>query len=138
MVWDEDFRGESLSGGDALRGGHCIRLIDREEGEVDVLEVSHLWDVFSVSGDVDTQAVEGEDVAVAIAFRVEFLTAEGSVVSGNGVEGDAVNGKRFAIGDYLAATDALAGSAIEDEPGRFLRKGCESLGVEVIRVFVGH
>ena len=119
MVWDEDFRRESLGSGDALLRGHCIRLIDREEGEVDVSEIGHLGDVFGVAGDVNPKPVEGEDIAVAIAFRVERLTAGGCVVSGNGVEGDTVKGNGFAVGDNLATAYALAGSSIEDEPGRF-------------------
>ena len=72
MVGEQHFRLDHPCGVDELLGSHGVRLIAREEGDVNVFDFSHFRDVLGVGGDVDSQAIEGEDEAVVPSFGVEL------------------------------------------------------------------
>ena len=56
MVGVQDFRREHPCSVGRLGNGHCIGLVDREEGDVYVFEILQLRDVFRVAGYIDTRA----------------------------------------------------------------------------------
>ena len=67
---------------------HRIGLVARHKGDVDVLNVLHLRDVFCVASDVDAQPVDGEDIAIVATFRVEMCTPLGNVIGWYGFYGE--------------------------------------------------
>ena len=86
MVRDEDLGLEDLGGMDALVHGHRVGLVDREESDVNILDIGHLRDVFRVTGDIDAEPVDGKDEAVVTALGMEVRASLGVIVSGNGVK----------------------------------------------------
>ena len=52
VVGDEHLGLEHVGGVNALIRGHCVRLVDREESQVNVFEISHFGDILRVSGGV--------------------------------------------------------------------------------------
>ena len=80
MIGEEHLWADDTCSTDKLVGRHCVGLVAWQEGDVDVVDVGHFGNVFRVAGNVDTQTVEREDVAVVASLRVKLLTAWRRVV----------------------------------------------------------
>ena len=113
MIGDEDFRLDELRRFHALVHGHRVRLVHGQEGYVDVFDIRHFRNDFRVAGNVDTQAVKGEHIAVSIAFRMEILSSFGSIVGGDGFQPDAFGQLQFlAVADDLSRVSSLVRAAM--------------------------
>ena len=71
-----------------LTHGHGERLVHRQEGHINVLQISHLRDVFGITSHIDTQTVDGEDVPIAIALWVKAHVVWGGVIGRNALQQD--------------------------------------------------
>ena len=80
MVGEQHFRLDYLCRIDQLLHRHSVRLVAGEEGNVNVLDVGHFWDVLGVASDIDSQPVEGKDEAVVASLGVELQVTFGGVV----------------------------------------------------------
>ena len=76
---------DDLGGTDKLLGCHRVGLVAGQEGNVDVLDLLHLGDLFGITRDIDAQAVERQDVAIVAALGVELQVPLGCVVSRYGL-----------------------------------------------------
>ena len=47
---------------------HRIRLVDRQEGYIDILYLFHFRDIFRVSGNVNPGAAHSEDISVVTSL----------------------------------------------------------------------
>ena len=105
MVGVEDRRFQCLHRFDGLVDGHRVGLVDRQEGDVDILQRLQFGRGFAIAGDVDARAAEGEDIAAVLAvFGMELQVPVGRVVSGHGLDfqviarrGDAARTHRVAV-----------------------------------------
>ena len=88
VVGEEHLGLDDLRSVDTLFDGHRVGLVAGQESHVDVLDVSHLRDVLCVAGNVDAEAVEGEDIAVVTSFGMELLAAWGGVVGWHRIDED--------------------------------------------------
>ena len=88
VVGEEHLGLDDLRSVDTLFDGHRVGLVAGQESHVDVLDVSHLRDVLCVAGNVDAEAVEGEDIAVVTSFGMELLAARGGVIGWHCVDED--------------------------------------------------
>ena len=138
VVRDEDLGLDHLGGMDALVHSHRVGLVDRKESDVNVLDISHLRDVFRVAGNVDAEAVDGEDEAVVTALGVEVRAAFGVIVRGNGVQVDvAWELAAVTVGHHGAPAQHFRDAGVGDEVIGIRAEGLESLAVEVVTVLVG-
>ena len=114
-------------------------MVHREEGNVNVFQVSHLGDILGVAGHVDAEAVDGEDIAVAVALGMEHFAAGGGIVGRDRVHDDAA--RKFGplpVRNGLALADLGAAGLIEDQPGTLRGKDVDGGGLEMVLVFVRH
>ena len=88
MVGEENLRLNDPCSVDTLMDSHCVGLVTRQEGNVDILQVGHLGDILRIASDVDAQPVEGEDIAVVASLGVELLMVGCRVVGRHGLDGD--------------------------------------------------
>ena len=63
-----------------LIGRHRIRLVTRQESNVDILNLRHLRDILGIAGNIDTQAIDGKDIAIIAPLGVELLASGSGVV----------------------------------------------------------
>ena len=138
MIRDQDLGLKDLGGMDALVHGHRVRLVDREEGDVDILDIGHLRDVLRIAGDIDAESVDGEDKAIVTALRVEVRAALGVIVGGDGVQVD-VAGElaAIAVGHHGAPAKHLRDAGVSDEVIAICAEGLQGHAVEVVAVLVG-
>ena len=71
VIGEEHVRFDDFCGTNQLVGGHGVGLVAGQEGDVDVFDVGHFGNVFGVAGNIDAQAVDGQDVAIVASFGVE-------------------------------------------------------------------
>ena len=89
MVGEQHFRLDDPRRIDQLLNRHGVGLVAGQESNIDILDVSHLGNVFSVAGNVDSQSVECENIAVVPSLGVELQMAFGGVVGWNSFNCDA-------------------------------------------------
>ena len=138
MVRHQLLRLQDFSSGDALLGGHRVRLVGRKEDHVHALrKVGEFGDVLRVAGNVDLETVKVEDVAVAVALRVHLLAAGGRVVGGDRLHGHALRQlHRFPVGDGLTQAGLRDALRIHQDARAFLGDGFDGLLAEVVAVLV--
>lgn len=138
VIGNEDLGTDDLRGIDTLVYRHRIRLIHREEGNVDVLDAGHLRDVLGVAGDVDAEAVDGEDEAVVAALRVEHGPAFGIVVGGDRIDFDVLaEVAAVAIGHHVSGAAHFSAAGVGDQLRVLSLEGVQGRGVVVVAVLVG-
>ena len=138
VVGEEDAGTDEAGGTEELVGCHGVGLVAGEKGDVDVVEVCHLGDVLGVAGNVDAEAVEGEDVAVVASFGMELEMPFGDVVGRNGFDGDEVGeGEAVAVVEDVATTCHVGTTLVGDEACVGGRKLLDGLLVEVVAMLVG-
>ena len=71
-----------------LPDGHRVWLVAWQEGYVYLLYALHFRNVLSVSGNVNPQSVNGNDISVIASLRVIFRVSLGGVVCRHGLYGD--------------------------------------------------
>ena len=138
VIGEEHLRLDDACRLDELVGCHRVGLVARQEGDVDVVDVSHLGDVLRVSGDVDAQAVEVEDVAVVTSFRVELRASLRCVVGRNSLHFDA-EVQVFLVAIFQDESIALhvGTAAVGDETCTHLRELLDGILVVVVAMLVG-
>lgn len=72
MIWEQNSWIYYSCGVGELLWCHGVWEVAGYEGDVDVVDVGHFADVFGVSGDVYSNVVDVEYVAVVSAFRMEL------------------------------------------------------------------
>ncbi len=139
VVGYQDAGLKDFCGLDALLDGHRIGLVDGKEGDVDVGNRGHLRNVLRVTGDIDAQAVEAEDVAIVASLRMEHGAPFSVIVGGNGFQADVTRqDPRPSVGDGGASAQQLHAAGVSYELR--LAIGPEGLDgglVEVVAVFMG-
>lgn len=60
---------------------HRIRLVDRQEGYIDILYLFHFRDIFRVSGNVNPGAAHSEDISVVTSLGMEFISTGSCIIS---------------------------------------------------------
>ena len=80
MIWDKNFGLDYFGCLDTLLGSHCIWLVDREYGYVNLPQFLHFRQHFRIAGHIDDQVADFYEVAVAIALRMKLEVVFGSVV----------------------------------------------------------
>ena len=138
MIGEEHLRLDDACRLDELVGCHRVGLVARQEGDVDVVDVSHLGNVLRVSGYVDAQAVEVEDVAVVTSFRVELRASLRRVVGRNSLHLDA-EVQVFLVAIFQDESIALhvGTAAVGDETCAHLRELLDGILVVVVAMLVG-
>ena len=153
VIGEEDAGLDDAGGMQELVGGHRVRLVAGQEGDVDSLlsialggggEVSHLRNVLSVAGHIDAEAVEGDDKTIIATFRMELQVPLGDVVGGHGLQAEVV-GQREAVavlhdlgcghGNILQQVGA---TPVGDETSGVAREQTDGRRVEVVTVLVRH
>ena len=138
MIREEHLRFDGLCSLNQLINRHCIRLVARQEGNVDILNLCHLGDILGVASNIYAQAIDGQDIAVVTSLRMELGTTLRIVVSRNDLQGDVVT-----IGHAVAISqsDAITKHVIDGHIGIDGRCRSTNLGyclaLEVITMFVG-
>ena len=80
MIREEHLRFDGLCSLNQLINRHCIRLVARQEGNVDILNLCHLGDILSVASDIYAQAIDGEDMSHGARYGVTLLREESKVI----------------------------------------------------------
>ena len=138
VVGEEYLRLDDLCRLDTLVYRHRVRLVTGQEGDVDILEVGHLWDILRITSDVDSQAVEGEDIAVVAAFGMELCVIRGGVIGWYCFDADIIRILYFvAIAHHQSVLEVSEDSLIYVDRSSRRTDLVDSLTVEVILVLVG-
>lgn len=121
-----------------LLRGHRVGLVAGQEGDVDVLDGLHLGDVLGVAGDVDAQAVEGEDVAVVAPLGMELQMPFGGVVGRDSLHGDVVGQfQTVAVVHRRALAEHLYTTPVHDQLRALFAELPDGRLVVVVEVLVG-
>ena len=138
MIGEEYTRLDDTGSTLQLVCSHRIGLVAGQEGNVDVFYIGHLGDVLSVACNVDTHAVEGEDIAVVTTLGMELFAPRGGVVGRYGLDGDVVgNFHLVAVLERLSAAEHLMDGGVEENLGGGLAQLRDGVAVEVVVVLVG-
>ena len=80
MIWEQHLRLDGSRSLNQLFWCHRVGLVARQECDVDVLDVLHLRNVLRITGDIDSQPVNGQYVAIVATFRMELCTTLRGVI----------------------------------------------------------
>ena len=80
MIGEQHLGLHHLGSTNQLVGRHREWLVAGHESDVDVLDVGHLWYVFRIASDVNSQAVDGQDKAIVSALGMEILVCLSGVI----------------------------------------------------------
>ena len=138
VIREQHFRLDHPRRVDELSDRHGVRLVTGQKSDVNVLDFSHFWNVLGVSGNVDSQPVEGEDEAVIPSLGVELLVSFRGVVSGNSLDGEVVGYlKAVAVGHHRASAKHLGAALVGNDLCFVARKQFDSRCVKMVEMFVG-
>ena len=117
---------------DKLFGGHRVRLVAWQEGDVDILDILHLWNVFRIAGDVDAQSVKGKDIAVVATFRVELCVTLRGVIGRHCHNSEVIGCLQFvAIAHHLPIAQHVSAALVGYQ-------SCLVIGQRLDGLFVRH
>ena len=138
VVREEDTRLHRLGSTNELVGCHGVRLVAWKEGDVDVPQVRHLFDVLGVASDVDAETVDGEHIAVVTSFGMELEMPFGVVVGRYGFHADAV-GYLLAVAVLhdFACTEHVGTALVGNESRLGTAEGGEGALIEVVAMLMG-
>ena len=140
VVGEDDAGADDARGADELLGRHGVGLVAGQEGDVDadVVELFHLGDVLGVAGDVDVEAVDGEDEAVVAPLGMELGASLGVVVGGHGLDVEVVGQLQVvAVGHHFALAELVGAALVGNEARLLIGEQPDGLGVEVVAMLVG-
>ena len=138
MVGEEHLRRDGAGSLYQLVDSHRVGLVARQESDVDVLQVGHLRDVLRVSGNVDAQSVEAEDIAVVASLRMELCATLGVVVGRHGLDGDVLTvGNAVAVFQREAVAEHIVDGCVRVDRGGRCADAGDGLALEVILVLMG-
>ena len=73
MIRIENSRADGLNDSHALLNCHCIWLVDREEGNIYILEGKYIIVVLGISCDIDSRTAYCEDIScISALLRMEI------------------------------------------------------------------
>ena len=138
VVREENSRLHHLGGTDKLVGCHGVWLVARKEGDVNVLQFRHLFDVLSVACDVNAEAVDGNHIAIVTSLWMELEMPLGVVVGRYSFHADAV-GYLLAVAVLhgLACTEHVGTALVGDKSRLGTAEGGEGTLVEVVAMLMG-
>lgn len=137
VVGEEHLGLDGLGSFDELFCRHRVWLVAGHEGDIDVFDGLHLWDVLRIASDVDAQAVDGQDVAVVASFRVELCTSLCGVIGGHGLYRDVFECRLLTIAHDLAITQHVCTALVGNQLRLVASQLLDSLLVEVVAMLVG-
>lgn len=138
MVGEKHLRLDDLRCIHQLVDSHRVRLVTGQKGDVDVLDVGHLRNVLCVTGDIDTQTVEREDISIVTTLRMELCVAFRIIVCRHGFDLD-VGGiyDAVAVFQWNAVAEHVIDSSIRIDAGGRCSYTGDGLAVEMILVLMG-
>ena len=118
---------------------HCIRLVARQESNVNVPDICHFRNVLCVASNIDSQTIDRQDITVVTAFGVKLRTALSIIVGRNSLHREAISYLQLvAIGHHLARAQHVGTPLVGDKPCLAVREQADGSLVEVVTMLVGH
>ena len=123
-------------------GTHCKGQVHADKGHVDVFKRAHFGRAFGVARDIDTQAVNCQNIAVVPPLRVEIQAVFCRVIGGDRVDGDVVPNRVLAVGNragfgFERLWQHVQNSGVGNQCCRIACECCKRVGVIVIAMLVG-
>ena len=138
MIGEQHFRLDSLGSLYQLFCGHRIGLVTGQEGDVDILDSRHLGNVLRVACDIDSQSVDGQDIAIVAPLGMELRATLRRIICRNGLHRKALgNLQLVAIGHHLTRTVHVGTALIGDETRCRAREQLDGLLVKVVAMLMG-
>ena len=139
VIWEQHFWLDDSSDVEKLLNCHGVRLVAGQESDINIIDVSHFWDIFGVAGDVNFQSIEGEYETVVTALWVEVLMTFGGVVGRNGLNGNVIGKlKDVAVSHHGTIAKHISATLVGDELGVVASKLVDCCCVEVVEMLVGY
>jgi hypothetical protein len=79
---------------------HCERQVHAKKRNINILEGAHFWHVLRIIQDVDASTINGQNVAIVVAFWLKVKPIFGQVVGCDRLDGDVTEHRIFAIYDF--------------------------------------
>ncbi len=118
MVWEQHLGFDDPGHTRELFGGHGVRLVARQKGDVNIFDVSHFGDVLSVAGDVNPHTVNGKDEAVVASLGMKLQMSFGDIVGWDGFHREPViEDKTVAVGHDFAVAQDVGATSVGDQFG---------------------
>ena len=80
VIWEQHLGLDGPRCLNQLLRWHRVGLVARQESDVDILDILHLRNVLRITGDIDSQPVNGQYVAIVATFRMELCTTLRGVI----------------------------------------------------------
>ena len=138
MVRKQHLRLDHLRSLHQLFGSHRVWLVTGQECNVDILDVSHLRNILSVTGNIDSQAIDGQNISVVTTLGMEHRASLGRVIGGHCLHLEVIgNLLLVSIRHHLTSSVHLHTTLVHNELRALIRQNLDSLLIEVVAMLMG-